>query len=108
LGRGVGRYSDPYVETRESEKDSDMEEDETDPGKKRGAGDGRVDIFSDNTNTINEGALINVDGSTKVGAMAAQFQSGAPPSPIPVRDPKRKKKTDSVDSNVNSELAGSM
>jgi hypothetical protein len=25
-GRGVGRYSDPYVETRESEKDSDMED----------------------------------------------------------------------------------
>jgi hypothetical protein len=107
FGPWCWKFFDPF-ETKESGKESDMEEDDPDIGKKRGAGDGRVDILSGNINTANEGAAMNVDGATKVGALAAQFEPGPPPSPIPVRDTKRKKKTDKSDSTVNSELAGSM
>jgi hypothetical protein len=50
-------------------------------------------------------------GSTVLETIISQFVPGAPPSPIPVRDPKRKKTTEEENSNENKikgVLAGSL
>jgi hypothetical protein len=58
-----------------------------------------------------EGALIPVDQSIKVGAMAAQFEPTTPPSLIPVRDQNRKKtdrEENTWDNTKDGTLAGSL
>jgi hypothetical protein len=44
----------------------------------------------------------------KVDAIVNSLEAYNPPSPNPVRDPKRKKTTEEEGANVNSTLAGSM
>jgi hypothetical protein len=85
-----------------------MEEDELDAGKKRDAHDARGDGLNGHPNTTNDGALAAAEGSGKVGALTAQFEPVTSPSPIPVRDLKRKKTTEIEEGSANSESVRSM
>jgi hypothetical protein len=78
--------------------------DESEGGKTRGASSLEDGVIKPPLPCM-ERAIIPIEKGTMVGAMVNQFEPLAPPSPNPVRDPKRKK-TDEEEVN-NGALAGS-
>ncbi|KAM0867817.1 hypothetical protein ACQ4PT_041732 [Festuca glaucescens] len=109
-GRGGRTGSSQYVPDEE-DKDTVMSEEEVDLNMKRGAMNSLKEGMLEPPATSGvEGALVLVDNASKVGAMVSHFEPGAPPSPIPVRDPKRKKTEEegkSCNNKINGALAGS-
>jgi hypothetical protein len=85
-----------------------MSEDERDPNRKRVADvcTNPPLLGSPGNAALDVNATCNNGG--KVGAIVSAFEPPAPPSPNPVRDPKRKKTTEEERSNANAEVAGSM
>jgi hypothetical protein len=91
------------VDTWEKDRKDDMEEDPSDETKKRAA-KGLLD------QPATEGALVPADKTKSVSAMLNQFETPTPPSPVLVRDSKRKKTVDEEtagDNSKNGALAGS-
>jgi hypothetical protein len=101
--------SNTYTEENEDHfcnHDDDMEEDDALTSKKRRSVLGPL---AQPPLTAFEGVLVLADKTSKVADITLQFESGIPPSPVPVRDPKRKKTGEDVSSNdtaKNGALAG--
>jgi hypothetical protein len=116
-GRGFGSSrggftsgSGSFFEERTEEEEKDaMSEDDPELNRKR-TGDGRnnASLPAPLGETATKDALAGSNIGGKVDAIVNSLEAYNPPSPNPVRDPKRKKTTEEEGSNVNSTLAGSM
>jgi hypothetical protein len=106
--RGAGRSGRSYGrgDNRPMDFADDMEEDDSDESKKRSV----TDVNEQPAISAGQGAIVPADKSTKVAEIMNQFESATPPSPVPVRDTKRKKTVEEGSSAKpkNGALAGSL
>jgi hypothetical protein len=95
-----------------SEDDDGMNEDDKDGNRKRGAMSSSGGLLEPSAPDDVGGTMVPVGKGGQVGSLVNQFEPGAPPSPNPVRDPKRKKTEEeermSQDNTKNGALAGSL
>jgi hypothetical protein len=114
LGRGRGGRSNPTQVAMDegSEDDDEMNEDDKDGNRKRGAMSSSGGLLEPSAPDDVGGTMVPVGKGGQVGSLVNQFEPGAPPSPNPVRDPKRKKTEEeermSQDNTKNGALAGSL
>lgn len=107
-GRGGGGFSEPPPYQSSRKEDEQMDEDDPDNSQKRAA-NSQLSTSETGLQGADARALVPVDKSGKVGAMVNQFKT-SPPSPNPMRDPKRMKADEiegSTENKNNGALAGS-